>query len=108
METVVFCKKYQEELPAMSFPPLPGQAGKDLLETVSQKAFDAWKSHQTTLINERRLDLSVAENRTFLIEEMHKFFDNKEVAQAEGFVDPKKTLDNAVQSFVPPSLSLDD
>ena len=39
---------------------------------------------------------------------MHKFFDNKEVAQAEGFVDPKKTLDNAVQSFVPPSLSLDD
>ena len=77
METVVFCKKYNEELPAMSFPPLPGQAGKDLMETVSQKAFDAWKLHQTTLINERRLDLSVQENRTFLIEEMHKFFENK-------------------------------
>jgi Fe-S cluster biosynthesis and repair protein YggX len=102
METIVFCKKYQEELPAMSFPPLPGQAGKDLMETVSQKAFDAWKLHQTTLINERRLDLSIAENRTFLIEEMHKFFDNKEVAQAEGFVDPNKTLDNVVQSYQPP------
>ena len=38
METVVFCKKYQEELPAMSFPPLPGPAGRELLETVSQKA----------------------------------------------------------------------
>ena len=102
MEAVVFCKKYQEELPAMSFPPLPGQAGKDLMATVSQKAFDAWKLHQTTLINERRLDLSVAENRTFLIEEMHKFFDNKEVAQAEGFVEPSKTLDNAVQTYQPP------
>ena len=102
METIVFCKKYQEELPAMSFPPLPGQAGIDLMETVSQKAFDAWKLHQTTLINERRLDLSIAENRTFLIEEMHKFFDNKEVAQAEGFVDPNKTLDNVVQSYQPP------
>ena len=102
MEAVVFCKKYQEELPAMSFPPLPGQSGKDLMATVSQKAFDAWKLHQTTLINERRLDLSVAENRTFLIEEMHKFFDNKEVAQAEGFVDPDKTLDNVVQSYQPP------
>jgi Fe-S cluster biosynthesis and repair protein YggX len=72
------------------------------METVSQKAFDAWKLHQTTLINERRLDLSIAENRTFLIEEMHKFFDNKEVAQAEGFVDPNKTLDNVVQSYQPP------
>jgi len=102
MERIVFCKKYQEELPAMSFPPLPGQAGIDLMETVSQKAFDAWKLHQTTLINERRLDLSIAENRTFLIEEMHKFFDNKEVAQAEGFVDPNKTLDNVVQSYQPP------
>lgn len=102
MERIVFCKKYQEELPAMSFPPLPGQPGIDLMETVSQKAFDAWKLHQTTLINERRLDLSIAENRTFLIEEMHKFFDNKEVAQAEGFVDPNKTLDNVVQSYQPP------
>ena len=102
MEAVVFCKNYQEELPAMSFPPLPGQPGKDLMATVSQKAFDAWKLHQTTLINERRLDLSVAENRTFLIKEMHNFFDNKEVAQAEGFVDPNKTLDNAVQSYQPP------
>ena len=45
----------------MSFPPLPGQAGIDIMETVSQKAFDAWKLHQTTLINERRLDLSIAE-----------------------------------------------
>ena len=101
METVVFCKKYQEELPAMSFPPLPGQAGRDLMETVSQKALDAWKSHQTTLINERRMDLSNPEARAFLIEEMHKFFNNQEVAQAEGFVEPEKALD-AVKSFTPP------
>ena len=102
METLVFCKKYQEELPAMSFPPLPGPAGKELLETVSLKAFEAWKSHQTTLINERRMDLSNPEARAFLIEEMHKFFNNQEVAQAEGFVDPEKSLDNAVQAFTPP------
>lgn len=102
MENVVFCKKYQEELPAMSFPPLPGPAGKELMENVSQKAFDAWKLHQTTLINERRLDLSVAENRTWLIEEMHKFFDNQEVAQAEGFVDPNKTLNDSVHQYQPP------
>jgi Fe-S cluster biosynthesis and repair protein YggX len=101
MENLVFCKKYQEELPAMDFPPLPGPAGKELLETVSFKAFEAWKSHQTTLINERRMDLSNPESRAFLIEEMHKFFNNQEVAQAEGFVEPEKALDDAVKSFTP-------
>jgi Fe-S cluster biosynthesis and repair protein YggX len=102
MENLVFCKKYQEELPAMDFPPLPGPAGKELLETVSFKAFEAWKSHQTTIINERRMDLSNPESRAFLIEEMHKFFNNQEVAQAEGFVEPEKALDDAVKSFTPP------
>ncbi len=74
---------------------------KALMETVSQKALDAWKSHQTTLINERRMDLSNPEARAFLIEEMYKFFDNKEVAQAEGFVEPTK--DSGVQSYIPPT-----
>jgi hypothetical protein len=48
------------------------------------------------------MDLSNPESRAFLIEEMHKFFNNQEVAQAEGFVDPEKSLDNAVQAFTPP------
>ena len=100
MENLVFCKKYQEELPAMTFPPLPGEKGKALMETVSQKALDAWKSNQTTLINERRMDLYNPEARAFLIEEMYKFFDNKEVAVAEGFVEPTK--DSGVQTYIPP------
>ena len=100
METVVFCKKYQEELPAMTFPPLPGKAGKDLMDTVSQKALEDWKAHQTTLINERRLYLSQPVIRKWLIEEMLKFFDNKEVAVAEGFVEPTK--DSGIQTYIPP------
>ena len=85
MENLVFCKKYQEELPAMDFPPLPGPAGKELLETVSFKAFEAWKSHQTTLINEKHLDLSKSEDRSWLLEQMEKFFNNEDVEQASGF-----------------------
>ena len=38
--------------------------------------------------------------RAFLIEEMHKFFNNQEVAQAEGFVEPTKDL--GVQAYIPP------
>ena len=85
METLVFCKKYQKELPAMSFPPLPGPAGKELLETVSQKAWDQWRSHQTTLINEKHLDMSDSESRKWLSDQMDKFFNNEDYEKPSGF-----------------------
>jgi Fe-S cluster biosynthesis and repair protein YggX len=52
---------------------------------VSQEAWESWKSHQTTLINEKHLDLSQADARSWLLEQMEKFFNNEEVEQASGF-----------------------
>ena len=85
MSTTVFCKKFQKELPAMTVPPMPGPKGKELMKTVSQEAWESWKSHQTTLINEKHLDLSEADARSWLLEQMEKFFNNEEVEQASGF-----------------------
>jgi Fe-S cluster biosynthesis and repair protein YggX len=85
MNTTVFCKKFQKDLPAMTVPPMPGPKGKELMETVSLEAWESWKSHQTTLINEKHLDLSQADARSWLLEQMEKFFNNEEVEQASGF-----------------------
>ena len=85
MSETVFCKKLQKDLPAMTIPPMPGKKGKELLETVSLEAWEAWKSHQTTLINEKHLDLSKDEDRQWLLEQMEKYFNNEEVEQASGF-----------------------
>ena len=85
MSQTVFCKKFQKDLPAMTIPPMPGSKGKELMETVSQEAWESWKSHQTTLINEKHLDLSDADARSWLLEQMEKFFNNEEVEQASGF-----------------------
>ncbi len=85
MSDTVFCKKLQKNLPAMTVPPMPGPKGKEIMETVSQEAWEAWKSHQTTLINEKHLDLSQADARSWLLEQMEKFFNNEEVEQASGF-----------------------
>ena len=85
MSQTVFCKKFQKDLPAMTIPPMPGPKGKELMETVSQEAWKSWKSHQTTLINEKHLDLSEADARSWLLEQMEKFFNNEEVEQASGF-----------------------
>ena len=57
MSKTVFCKKYQKELPALNVPPMPGPKGIEILENISQEAWEKWKSHQTTLINEKHLDI---------------------------------------------------
>tara|TARA_Y100000816_G_C25641557_1_gene341535 strand:- start:35 stop:304 length:270 start_codon:yes stop_codon:yes gene_type:complete len=85
MSKTVFCKKLQKELAAMTIPPMPGKKGIELMETVSLEAWEAWKSHQTTLINEKHLDLSKDEDRQWLLEQMEKYFNNEEVEQASGF-----------------------
>tara|TARA_B100000902_G_scaffold326110_1_gene321059 strand:+ start:104 stop:373 length:270 start_codon:yes stop_codon:yes gene_type:complete len=85
MSKTVFCKKLQKELPAMTIPPMPGKKGIELMETISLEAWEAWKSHQTMLINEKHLDLSKDEDRQWLLEQMEKYFNNEEVEQASGF-----------------------
>ena len=49
----IICKKLNEELPALTSPPMPGPKGLELMNTISEKAWEMWKSHQTTLINEK-------------------------------------------------------
>ena len=85
MTNTVFCKKLQKNLPAMTVPPMPGPRGLELMETVSQEAWESWKSHQTTLINEKHLDLSQADDSLWLIGQMEKYFNNEDVEYASGF-----------------------
>lgn len=69
----------------MLVPPMPGPKGAELMDTVSQEAWEAWKSHQTTLINEKHLDLSEVKDRSWLLEQMDKYFNNEEFEKASGF-----------------------
>jgi Fe-S cluster biosynthesis and repair protein YggX len=85
MSKTIFCKKFQEKLPALEIPPMPGARGQELMSTISQKAWDEWKSHQTTLINEKRLDMSNSDSRMWLVGEMEKFFNNEDYEKASGF-----------------------
>ena len=85
MSKKVFCKKFQKEMPALNMPPMPGPKGQEVLENVSQEAWELWKSHQTTLINEKHLDMSEPENRLWLIDQMDKFFCNEDYEKASGF-----------------------
>ena len=85
MSKKVFCKKLNKELPSLSVPPMPGPKGIEIMNSISKEAWEMWKSHQTTLINERKLDMSDPENRRWLQEQMDKFFNNKDYETASGF-----------------------
>ena len=69
----------------MNMPPMPGPKGIELMNSVSQEAWDEWKSKQTMLINEKHLDLSSADDRTYLSEQMEKFFNNDQTDEPTGF-----------------------
>ena len=88
MTRMVHCIKLNKEAEGLDFPPVPGEMGKKLYQSVSKQAWQEWLKHQTMLINERRLNMMNAEDRKFLQAEMDKFFSGEEYAQAEGYVPP--------------------
>ena len=90
MSRMVHCRKYNKELPGLVVPPYPGAKGKEIYETVSQKAWQEWQAQQTMLINEKQLNMMDREARKYLMEEMDKFLNNEEFDQAEGYVPPEE------------------
>ena len=77
MSDKVFCRKFKEELPKMIRPPYPGPKGEELFNSVSKKAWDEWTALQTTLINEKQLDLSKKDDRNYLNTQLELFLDNE-------------------------------
>ena len=85
MSRQVFCRKYQKEMEGLDFAPFPGAKGQELFDTVSKQAWQEWLKHQTTLINEKRLNVFEADAKKFLEEQLVKFFNNDEsLEKAEG------------------------
>ena len=85
MSKKILCKKLGKQLTALQIPPMPGPKGIEIMNTVSEEAWEMWKSHQTTLINEKHLDMSDLNNRKWLLEQMEKFFNNEDYESASGF-----------------------
>lgn len=86
MSRQVFCRKYQQEMEGLDFAPFPGTKGEEILNTVSKQAWQEWLKHQTTLINEKRLNVFEPEAKKFLEEQREKFLSNDEtVEKAEGW-----------------------
>ena len=90
MSRKVMCVKLKEELDGLDFPPFPGPKGLHIFENVSKQAWQDWMALQTTLINEKRLNMMDLTDRAYLDEQRDKFFAGDEVDQAEGYIPPQQ------------------
>jgi Fe-S cluster biosynthesis and repair protein YggX len=90
MARMVNCIKLGREAEGLDFPPVPGDMGKKLWESVSKEAWQQWVKLQTMIINENRLNLADAAHRKYLAEQLNKHFFGDGADQVSGFVPPTR------------------
>lgn len=90
MSRMVNCVKLGQEAEGLDRAPYPGELGQRIYENVSKQAWADWLKHQTMLINENRLSPMDPKARTFLEEQMEKFFFGEGAVMPEGYVPPKQ------------------
>jgi len=88
MARTVKCTKLGREAQGLDFPPYPGQLGKRIFENVSKEAWGQWLAHQTTLVNENRLNLADKKARDYLAQQMENHFFGGGADVAAGYVPP--------------------
>ena len=88
MARTVQCVYLKKEAEGMAYLPYPGELGKRIYDHISKEAFEAWKKHQTMLVNENRLNLADARARQYLARQMESFFFGGGAEQPAGYVPP--------------------
>ena len=88
MTRMVQCAYLKKEAPGLTYAPYPGELGKRIYDTISAEAFEAWKRHQTMLVNENRLNLADARARQYLARQMEQFLFGGEADKPAGYVPP--------------------
>ncbi len=90
MTRMVNCVKLGREAEGLDRPPLPGELGRRIYESVSKEAWREWQTQQTRLINENRLQLADPRARKYLLEQTEKYFFGGGADEASGYVPVKE------------------
>ncbi len=88
MSRTVQCVKLNREADGLDFPPVPGELGQRIYQSVSKQAWAEWQKHQTMLVNENRLNLADLRARKYLSQQMEQHFFGGGADVAQGFVPP--------------------
>jgi Fe-S cluster biosynthesis and repair protein YggX len=89
MARMVHCIKLGKEAEGLDFPPVPGDLGRRIFESVSKEAWLQWQRHQTMLLNENRLSLADPRARKYLLTQMEQYFFGEGADQPAGYTPPR-------------------
>ncbi|MCW5196450.1 oxidative damage protection protein [Buchnera aphidicola (Pemphigus obesinymphae)] len=78
MNRIIFCKFLKKEAEGQEYQIYPGTLGKRIYNEISKLAWEIWMSKQTTIINERKLNMLNLKDRKIIEKHMENFlFKNK-------------------------------
>ena len=89
MTRMVQCVKLGREAEGLDRPTYPGALGQRIFDNVSKEAWQGWIRFQTMLVNENRLNLSDANARKFLAEQMENYFFGEDSQMPPQYVPPR-------------------
>ena len=89
MARMIHCIKLGKEAEGLEFPPVPGELGRRIYESVSKEAWQQWQRHQTMLLNENRLSLADARARKYLQAQMEQYFFGDGADMPTGYTPPR-------------------
>jgi len=89
MARMVQCIKLGREAEGLDMPPVPGDLGRRIFESVSKEAWLQWQRHQTMLLNENRLSLADPRARKYLMTQMEQYFFGEGADKPAGYVPPR-------------------
>jgi Fe-S cluster biosynthesis and repair protein YggX len=88
MTRMIHCIKLGKEAEGLDFPPVPGELGRRIFESVSKEAWQQWQRHQTMLLNENRLSLADPRARKYLLTQMEQYFFGEGADMQTGYTPP--------------------
>ena len=77
---LVFCAKFQKEMPGLDAIPWPGELGQRIYDNVSAQAWKLWEDRMKMILNEYRLMPWQKEAQTLMAKQMEDFFFNQNEA----------------------------
>ncbi|XRX42871.1 MAG: oxidative damage protection protein [Buchnera aphidicola (Eriosoma harunire)] len=73
MKRMIYCKFFNCILPGLSSNTYPGLLGKKIFNEISEKAWKKWLNIQTKIINEKKINTLIKQDRDKLKQEMINF-----------------------------------
>ena len=83
---MVFCEKFQKDLPGLDAIPWPGDLGKRIYEHISAQAWKLWEERMKMILNEYRLMPWQKEAQELVAKHMEDFFFGEGAALPPGYV----------------------